>query len=415
MDKISQAGEQLARGRFGSGPTAAKKAQDYAQAEYEKYMNEYNEKHPTWAAASTAQCRNGGGDDTNDVDFAKSSTTTTTTTSKIPMSEITGEHVNAIMDNIQAPKSSSDEEDDNSPNAFVTQRKSDQVLYDLSQFSESNMVFSKDPMQCEKGGEILYINYKYSKQTHSSFLLNTPRLFCPGGVITFKDTNGDKMSALLSLGRSWSENENLVAFRNTMDRIQGACVNVIYERKWAGPKATKEQIAEAFSPIVYVKTDVNGVDYPPAMGTVISNSKSCKTHIMKAPKLIPVHPGAVVKGSSLTCVIELRWIHKKPQGNRKAYPLGFSFSVHIAISQAIYHAPTNGLSRDVCVVQYSAAEDDTQTQTDCDATTQPRKHVHPSTSDNGIDGACSTTTSTTNTMAANTNAPVKNEAVCDSE
>ncbi|MDD5753167.1 MAG: hypothetical protein PHN45_00235 [Methylococcales bacterium] len=258
--------------------------------------------------------------------------------------DMSGKDINGVMDGIQ-----DNAIDDGKPNPFITKKKSDQVLYaPYDAFSEEKVMFAEKPMPCESNGEILYVNYMYDEKTYGMFMINTPRLFCPGGVMTWE---GDKMSALLSLGKDWMEVPNIMRFKNVMDRVEAACVKHIAASGWCGKDVTEEMIKDCMSSIVFVKPDKEANDYPPAIGTNIMTSRSCSTRIMKEPKLIPVPPGAVEPKSSLTSVLMVRWIHKKPQGNVKKFPLRCSFSINIGLAQAVLHAKTNLIPDDVCFVQ----------------------------------------------------------------
>ena len=262
-----------------------------------------------------------------------------------------GDYANSVMNNIMDA-----DEDDGKPNPFITRQRSPQVIYPpYTTFEDGKVIFAKAPVDC-KEGQMLYVNYRYDDKSYGPLLINTPCMACPPGVKCFE---GDRMSAMLSLGRNWAEDPTMCAFKETVGRIETACIEDIFEKKWGGPRATKAQIRDAFSSIIYVKPDQDGNDYPPAINTVISNSKTCKTHIMKAPKLIPVPPNCVGKNSRLTCALEFRWIHRKTQSKRNLFPLGCSFSVNIAISQAVLHAATSSIPSNVCVVQFS---DDTDQQ-----------------------------------------------------
>lgn len=262
-----------------------------------------------------------------------------------------GDYANSVMNNI-----TDQDEDDGKPNPFITRQRSSQVIYPpYTTFEDGKVIFAKAPVDC-KEGQMLYVNYRYDDKSYGPLLINTPCMACPPGVKCFE---GDRMSAMLSLGRNWAEDPTMCAFKETVGRIETACIDAIFEKKWGGPRATKAQIRDAFSSIIYVKPDQEGNDYPPAINTVISNSKTCKTHIMKAPKLIPVPPNCVGKNSRLTCALEFRWIHRKTQSKRNLFPLGCSFSVNIAISQAVLHAATSSIPSNVCVVQFS---DDTEQQ-----------------------------------------------------
>lgn len=278
-----------------------------------------------------------------------------------------GDYANSVMNNIM-----DQDEDDGKPNPFITRQRSSQVIYPpYTTFEDGKVIFAKAPVDC-KEGQMLYVNYRYDDKSYGPLLINTPCMACPPGVKCFE---GDRMSAMLSLGRNWAEDPTMCAFKETVGRIETACIDAIFEKKWGGPRATKAQIRDAFSSIIYVKPDQEGNDYPPAINTVISNSKTCKTHIMKAPKLIPVPPNCVGKNSRLTCALEFRWIHRKTQSKRNLYPLGCSFSVNIAISQAVLHANTSAIPSNVCVVQFSDDNEEQQQQQQAAAPTTPQQPV----------------------------------------
>lgn len=256
------------------------------------------------------------------------------------------QYVADVMQSIKDPRAI----DPNHSGPCVTYRKCANIIYDYSTFKMENVVFAKTPITATEG-ELLYINYKHTPQTRDFLKINTPTLFSPTGV-TMKN---NKLSTMLSLGKNWEDDPDAVAFKCILDDIALACAHVIVERNWVNVKrdVTVEEARQVVRPIIYTGTDKEGNDYPPAFGANISTTKACHSNFVlrREDMSVPIPAGTVPKGSWMTSVIHVRWIHRKIQSDRRAFPLGCSYSINVVIFNAVVHPKEDSIPDDVCVVQ----------------------------------------------------------------
>lgn len=256
-------------------------------------------------------------------------------------------YVADVMQNIKDPRAV--DADHSGP--CVTYRKCSNIIYDYNTFKIENIVFAKSPVAATQG-ELLYMNYKHTPQTRDFLKINTPTLFSPTGVTMMND----KPSTMLSLGKNWQDDPDTVAFKDIIDAITLACAHVILQRNWVNVKrdVTLEEVIDAVRPIIYVGKDKEGNDYAPALGAVVGTTKSCHSSFIlrREDMSVTIPPCTVSKGSWITSVLHIRWIHRRPRSDMRAYPLGCSFSINVVIFNAVVHPKEEAVPDDVCVVQF---------------------------------------------------------------
>jgi hypothetical protein len=234
---------------------------------------------------------------------------------------------------------------------FVETERSSKVMYPpYAEFDPCRITFSE--VRTAKQGELVYLNYRYPDNTSGQLLIAAPRMLCPAGVKTFD--NCVKMMCSLGDEETWSSNMKL--FKRVMDAIDEVVkCHLVEKRIGAIPaRVTRQTVDEGFSSTVRRGADkTTGKEYAPAVSATIINTKSSSTHIFAEDenrRRVETPVDSVVKGSEVTPIFSLRWVHHKDSkaGNRTID----SYTISVAVVQAVLHGNARDIAQDVCLVGY---------------------------------------------------------------
>jgi hypothetical protein len=273
---------------------------------------------------------------------------------------------------------------------FARVAESPHVIYDYRTFVPSNLIFSSKPFEADGGGEMYFINYKYPDGKTAPLMINTPCLRTAKGVQKFKDSKTEKQTTVIymSMDDGWETNDEMVSYRAMCDAIDERCCELICEKKWCGTRELKpEEIKRYLMPVLAQGAVAeDGTQYKPSMKVLVIGDQRSRTTFFVEPTLSRVVADMIQPSSWLTAVISDRWVYRKKQGDRNAYPLGFSFSQNIAGCQVVIHSDSHQ-DEDVCRVrlppQLAAAVAEASAQPIPAAVVPPDNSVEPNTTDMG--------------------------------
>jgi hypothetical protein len=241
------------------------------------------------------------------------------------------EDVDAILRNVSATGEGI------SPSKFVKLAESKHILYDFDQFDPQNVVWSSKVYQNQQG-EMYYVNYRYADGVVGPLLVNTCCMRTAKGYQKITDQKTNKVSHIVF--GSLEDTEQANAFKSMLTRYDDCSKNLILQKQWCGKKnPSLEEIGNALQPCIMQGMSDQGVAYPPSFKRQVSvDDPRNRTSFFVEPSLIRVPPERLQSTNFFTAVVQFRWVFRKKQGDRKAYPLGFSYSNNVSMTQVVIHA-----------------------------------------------------------------------------
>lgn len=255
--------------------------------------------------------------------------------------------VDAILRNISASG------EEIPPSKYAKVAESKHIIYDLDEFDPRNVVWSSKVYKNQQG-EMYYVNYKYPDGITGPLLVNTCCMRSAKGYQSIVDQKTNKVSHLVFGSLENDEKSN--AFKNMLARYDECTKHMIIEKEWCSTKKNPslEEITTALQPCIMQGMSEQGVLFPPSFKMQVSvNDPRNHTSFFLEPSFITVPPERLQSNSFFTAVVQLRWVFRKKQGDRKAYPLGFSFSNNICMTQVVIHEDEAG-DNDICHVRLPA-------------------------------------------------------------